>query len=209
MAFRRRPAAGDYLSSDDETEDRNRSISQLVSKLRNSFRSSDFNRVEEALVVREARLKREHEKQRRELEEKLESERVERLRVGDEVKIWKDKYEKLLEKAKRWGVDADQELISELRSKNKKLQSENMKLLRGMDSQMSRLEDQTAKFMKDLGINIEPTSDINNGEVKEDGGNNRNENSAPVGDSENVFGSVKATEGNRDPQKSAGIRFAF
>lgn len=205
MAFRRRPAAGDYLSSDDETEDRNRSISQLVSKLRNSFRSSDFNRVEEALVVREARLKREHEKQRRELE----SERVERLRVGDEVKIWKDKYEKLLEKAKRWGVDADQELISELRSKNKKLQSENMKLLRGMDSQMSRLEDQTAKFIKDLGINIELTSDINNGEVKEDGGNNRNENSAPVGDSENVYGSVKATEGNRDPQKSAGTRFAF
>lgn len=159
--------------------------------------------------MREARLKREHEKQRREWEEKLESERAERLRVGDEVKIWKDKYEKLLEKAKRWGVDADQELISELRSKNKKLQSENMKLLRGMDSQMSRLEDQTAKFMKDLGIDIEPTSDINNGEVKEDGGNNMNENSAPVGDSDNVFGSVKATEGSRDPQKSAGIRFAF
>lgn len=74
-------------------------------------------------------------------------------------------------------------------------------LMRGMDSQMSRLEDHTAKFMKDLGINIEPTGDINNGEVKEDGANNRNENSAPVGDSENV------TEGNR--VKSAGIIFAF
>lgn len=71
--------------------------------------------------MREARLKREHEKQRREWEEKLESEWVERLRVGDEVKICKDKYEELLDKAKRLGVDADQELISELRSKNKKI----------------------------------------------------------------------------------------
>ncbi|KAL6174809.1 hypothetical protein ACLB2K_051454 [Fragaria x ananassa] len=50
------------------------------------------------------RLKKDHENKRKELEEKLKSEREERMKVEEERRVWMDKYEKLLEKAKRWGL---------------------------------------------------------------------------------------------------------
>ncbi|KAK7288542.1 hypothetical protein RIF29_02003 [Crotalaria pallida] len=72
----------------DESSNNDTSISQLVSGLRDSFLMTDFDRVEETLVAREARLKQEIEKSKREigsLQEKIEVERLRRVRAEIEI----------------------------------------------------------------------------------------------------------------------------
>lgn len=73
----------------------NSSISELVSELRDSFLSSDFDRVEEALVAREARLKAELKEKEREiasLKDRIAFEMLERINV--ELELKKEKEEK-------------------------------------------------------------------------------------------------------------------
>ncbi|RDX82183.1 hypothetical protein CR513_37058, partial [Mucuna pruriens] len=65
------------------------SISELVSELRDSFLSGDFDLVEEALVAREARLKAELEERKREigsLKEGIALERLQRINAELELK---------------------------------------------------------------------------------------------------------------------------
>ncbi|KAL2322788.1 hypothetical protein Fmac_027167 [Flemingia macrophylla] len=66
-----------------------KSISELVSELRDSFQSSEFDRVEEALVAREARLKAELKEKEREiwsLKERIAFEKLERINAQLELK---------------------------------------------------------------------------------------------------------------------------
>ncbi|KAM1585003.1 hypothetical protein ACFX1Z_037923 [Malus domestica] len=75
---------------DDETETENPTVSDLFSALRAASRPEDFGRVEQALSAREAKLRREIEKQRYEnalLDEKHEFERLEKLRVEEELRL--------------------------------------------------------------------------------------------------------------------------
>ncbi|XP_050377885.1 uncharacterized protein LOC126795108 [Argentina anserina] len=165
------------------------SISVLVSKLRDAHRSSSkIDEVEEKLIVREMRIKKEYDKQKKEWEEKLKSER-------EEGRVWKGKYEKLLDKAKRRGIDADENLVPIIERKNNIFHTEKMKMLRDLESAVSRLEDENGELMKCLGINFTGKSDNGTG----------SEESAPVLELENGFDDLNVNEGSTDPKKSPGI----
>ncbi|KAM1097376.1 hypothetical protein ACFX13_015110 [Malus domestica] len=67
-----------------------RSVSELFLALRTASRPEDFTPIEEALAVREARLKGEIEQQRYEkalMEEKYEFERLEKLKAEEELRV--------------------------------------------------------------------------------------------------------------------------
>ncbi|KAI5409088.1 hypothetical protein KIW84_054776 [Lathyrus oleraceus] len=69
------------------------SISGLISELRDSFLKKDFDRVEEALIVREARLRAEIEEKKREirlLNEEIDFQRIEKMSVELELKRVKE-----------------------------------------------------------------------------------------------------------------------
>jgi len=71
-----------------------RSISELISELRDSFLSSDFDRVEQVLVAREARLQAELDEKKREngsLREKIALERLGRINAELELKKLRQK----------------------------------------------------------------------------------------------------------------------
>ncbi|MCI50755.1 hypothetical protein A2U01_0071999, partial [Trifolium medium] len=78
------------------------SISELFSKLRDTFRSSDFNLVEETLVAREEMWKAEIEEKKRELElsaERIKFEKLERVTVEFKLeRIQEEMNKKLLMK---------------------------------------------------------------------------------------------------------------
>ncbi|KAI5329125.1 hypothetical protein L3X38_028522 [Prunus dulcis] len=119
---------------DDEAEAENRSISELVSALRAASRSEDFGRVEEALAAREAKLKREIEKQRHEnavLEEMHEFERLERLKAEDELKQSMVKAEAVSEEKLPEEKDEGNEVIPELQRTNSELESSISRLEKG------------------------------------------------------------------------------
>lgn len=69
------------------------SISGLISELRDSFLKKDFDRVEEALIIREARLRAEIEDKKREirlLNEEIDFQRIEKMSVELELKRVKE-----------------------------------------------------------------------------------------------------------------------
>ncbi|KAF5478128.1 hypothetical protein F2P56_004713 [Juglans regia] len=70
-------AAMCVLDSDNEGSASDRNISELISRLRTAYRTKDFDRVEEILVSREVKLKRELNKQK------------------CEVELWKRRFEEL------------------------------------------------------------------------------------------------------------------
>lgn len=134
------PGSRPMLASGDQSGQRNlknMSISELVSVLRAAFLMDDFDRVEEVLVAREARLKAEIEEKIKEigsLQEKIE---VERIQVEEELKKREEQsqkgkraqesYEKLLKTVKESGFN-DKNAINELRNKNRELEGEKRKL---------------------------------------------------------------------------------
>lgn len=77
------------------------SISELISELRDTFMRSDFNRVEETLVSREAMLKAEIEEKNLViglLQERIQFERLEKIRVELELKkVMGERGEKVVE----------------------------------------------------------------------------------------------------------------
>ena len=72
----------------------NMSIPELISELRDSFLSRDFDRVEEVLVARDARLTKELEEKKREigsLRERIDFERLEKINAELELKRLREK----------------------------------------------------------------------------------------------------------------------
>ncbi|OIV92083.1 hypothetical protein TanjilG_08756 [Lupinus angustifolius] len=108
------------------------SISQLVSELRDSFLPTDFDRVEEALVAREAKLMVENEQKKREignLQEKIELERLRRVKaeIGNEKRV-QEKFGEVSVKQEKCKVDdSDVVVVSELRKRICELESEKKK----------------------------------------------------------------------------------
>ncbi|KAL5551927.1 hypothetical protein UlMin_002103 [Ulmus minor] len=77
--------------SDDESHLENRNISELISKLRYEFRQAKFDSVEETLVLRETKLKRECER----LKLQLEFERLERIKIEKEFRDYRPEVSEL------------------------------------------------------------------------------------------------------------------
>lgn len=109
------------------------SISQLVSVLRVSFQTEDFDKVEEELANRDAKLKAEIEP----LREKIEVERLKRIEAEEKLKNRDEQcekgkraqqnYEQLLKEVKKNGL-VEKNMIEELRQMSLALQRENCEL---------------------------------------------------------------------------------
>ncbi|BAT80616.1 hypothetical protein VIGAN_03020800 [Vigna angularis var. angularis] len=105
------------------------SISDLVTVLRTAYKTEDFDKIEQELVKREAKLRAEIGP----LREKVELERLERIEVEERLKIREeqcekgkraqDNYEQLLKEVKTGGL-VEKHAIEELRKKNVALESE-------------------------------------------------------------------------------------
>ncbi|KAK7305220.1 hypothetical protein VNO77_43122 [Canavalia gladiata] len=131
---------GHWFDSDDwrtRSQPNSMSISELVSELRDSFLSSDFDRVEETLVAREARLKAELEEKKKEigsLKEKILFERLEKINAEFELKRLKqERCEEKVTNNNGFGLDGkivkaevESERVEALEEK-KKLKSENQR----------------------------------------------------------------------------------
>lgn len=82
------PSNGQQTEAEAEAE--NLSVPELFSALRRASQADEFARIEEALAAREAKLKREIERQRHEkalMEENHEFERLEKLKAEDELRL--------------------------------------------------------------------------------------------------------------------------
>ncbi|KOM46436.1 hypothetical protein LR48_Vigan07g014000 [Vigna angularis] len=105
------------------------SISDLVTVLRTAYKTEDFDKIEQELVKREAKLRAEIGP----LREKIELERLERIEVEERLKIREEQYKKgkraqnnyeqLLKEVKTGGL-VEKHAIEELRKKNVALQRE-------------------------------------------------------------------------------------
>ena len=127
------------------------SIPELVSELRVTFLTRDFDRVERALLASESRLNAEIEKKKRDigsLQEKIEVERLERINVELELKKFKEEKLVNLKKEENGGFDLDHKgencrhcvemerklddekgFVAELRKRNGELEGEKNELL--------------------------------------------------------------------------------
>ncbi|KAL6182317.1 hypothetical protein ACLB2K_043740 [Fragaria x ananassa] len=86
-----------------ETDGSNPTIPELISPLRDSFHTADFDRAEQALILREANLKN----QNRFLRETAELERLETLRLADELNALKKRKKHKFEMQKMQKVEND------------------------------------------------------------------------------------------------------
>ncbi|KAG6688401.1 hypothetical protein I3842_11G123100 [Carya illinoinensis] len=171
-------AAVCVFDSDDGDGAKNRNISELISTLRTAYRTKDFDRVEEILVSREAKLKREMQDMKKEngfLYEQgeelkrlvvLEKAAQDAAQVGERKAV--ERYEKLLEEVKRGGGrDDDKRVILELKKKCCVLECAKMKAesevelwkrrFKELGIRVSKLEEDTAMLM-DLQSAACPTS---------------------------------------------------
>lgn len=150
MGFQTRPMSRNF--SQDEAEDDIASISHLISTLRSAFLTSDFDHVEEKLIARETKLKREIIKlksENEELEEKHQFDRLEKLNLEEERNAANERYKKLLEEVMR-GVGSDDKVtMLELRRKNDELESEKKKLEALLHSNFARWENNISRLEKD------------------------------------------------------------
>ncbi|KAG2680923.1 hypothetical protein I3760_11G121200 [Carya illinoinensis] len=161
-------AAVCVFDSDDGDGAKNRNISELISTLRTAYRTKDFDRVEEILVSREAKLKREMQDMKKEngfLYEQgeelkrlvvLEKAAQDAAQVGERKAV--ERYEKLLEEVKRGGGrDDDKRVILELKKKCCVLECAKMKAesevelwkrrFKELGIRVSKLEEDTAMLM--------------------------------------------------------------
>ncbi|XP_024174167.1 synaptonemal complex protein 1 isoform X2 [Rosa chinensis] len=158
MVCGRRRSSSD-LSRRDEIEDNNPSISQLVSALRDAFQEAEFDRIEAALVAREADLKRRNEI----LKEKVELGLLDRLKLAQDLEALKES--RPPEKVK----EEDKEVISQLRRKNNRLEMEKSRLDReyeALESRILGLEDDTTKLVNEMLLG----SGRNEGTIMRDNG---------------------------------------
>ncbi|KAL6280388.1 hypothetical protein ACE6H2_017269 [Prunus campanulata] len=150
MGFQTRPMSRNF--SQDEVEDGIASILQLISTLRSAFLTSDVDQVEEKLIARETKLKREIIKLKSEnevLEEKHQFDRLEKLNLEEERNAANERYEKLLEEVTRGVGSNDKVTMLELRRKNDELESEKKKLEALLHSNFTRWENNISRLEKD------------------------------------------------------------
>ncbi|KAL6181876.1 hypothetical protein ACLB2K_048524 [Fragaria x ananassa] len=161
------------------TDGNNPSIPELISPLRDSFHTADFNRAEQALILREANLK----KHNQILRETAELERLETLRLADKL----DALKKRPPPPQKEVSYEDKKVISKLRREKSRLEMENSFLEReceGLESRISVLED-------DVGEMVVGSS------LREDHRHN-----GSVVNLENVFDSLISAQANRNLQVS-------
>ncbi|XP_022643008.1 uncharacterized protein LOC106775558 isoform X2 [Vigna radiata var. radiata] len=85
-----------------------RSISELISELRDSFLTSDFDRVEKVLLAREERLEAELDEKEREIGFLREKMAIERLgRINAELELEKLRQEKVVRSDNGFGLDCE------------------------------------------------------------------------------------------------------
>lgn len=119
---------------DDESETENPTVSDLFSAMRAASRPEDFGRVEQALSAREAKLRREIEKQRYEnalLDEKHEFERLEKLRAEEELRLKLSPIKAEAEAVSEENGGEGREVILELRTQNEELERRISRLEKG------------------------------------------------------------------------------
>ncbi|WVY90772.1 hypothetical protein V8G54_036286 [Vigna mungo] len=132
MAFEPKIESGSLLNftpNANEKELGEMSISELVTVLRIAYKIEDFDKIEQELVKREAKLRAEIGP----LEEKIELERLKRIEVEERLRIREeqcekgkraqDNYEQLLKEVKTGGL-VEKHAIEELRKKNVALERE-------------------------------------------------------------------------------------
>lgn len=150
MGFQTRPTSRNF--SQDEVEDDIASISHLISTLRSAFLTSDFDQVEEKLIARETKLKREIIKLKSEnevLEEKHQFDKLEKLNLEEERNAANERYKKLLEEVMRGVGSNDKVTMLELRRKNDELEREKKKLEALLHSNFTRWENNISRLEKD------------------------------------------------------------
>lgn len=150
----------------DEEDSSNQNISQMISTLRTSFRTKDFDQIEEILISRELKLKRELNKQKSENEKLkrlvvLEKAAQDAAQVGERKAV--ERYEKLLEEVKTGGLDEDKAVILELKKKCCVLECSKIKAesevelwkrrFEELGIRVSKLEEDTALLM-DMGPQV-------------------------------------------------------
>ncbi|KAK7820263.1 hypothetical protein CFP56_038997 [Quercus suber] len=170
-------------SNGDCTNPKNQSISELVSKLRTAYRSKDFDRVEEVLVARETKLKREFENEKKQnalLTEKFQMENLDRIYLEDELENQKKALEAALERerkaeeAKNSKQDV-KNVVGVLRRRICELECENVKAKGEVDLWKKRFEElgiRVSKLEEDIAMLTDLEPPVNNnggGEVIRDG----------------------------------------
>ncbi|XP_050150024.1 suppressor protein SRP40-like [Malus sylvestris] len=132
------------------------SISHMISNLRATFLSRDFDRAEENLVAREVKLKREIKDLKNKnikLEEQHQFDQLEMLKVADERNVANERYQKLLQEMKRGVGGDDNDAVIELMRKCSELEVEKKKLevllereYSETERRLSRIEEKAEKL---------------------------------------------------------------
>ncbi|XP_024026948.1 epidermal growth factor receptor substrate 15 [Morus notabilis] len=120
-----------HFRRDSETDDSNPSILELISDIRTAFRPSDFDRLEEILITRDEKLKREIEKWKEQYELTRESLGIERLikaELEEDLKSFKVKCAEL--ENLRENIDAMRERATTAEERAKSSEEIYEKLLR-------------------------------------------------------------------------------
>lgn len=113
------------------------SVKQLISNIRTAFRMSDFDNVERVLEEQQSMLRAEI----KELREKLDLEKLERMSVEDRYKERLEKCERLLESVRK-NMELDCEnTIAEVRMKNVELEDAKRRAELEMESWKVRCEE--------------------------------------------------------------------
>ena len=170
-------------SNGDCTNPKNWSISELVSKLRNAYQSKDFDLVEEILVARETKLKREIENEKKEnalLTEKFQMENLDRINLEDELENQKKALEAALERERKAeeaknSKQDEKNVVGVLRRRICELECENVKAKGEVELWKKRFEElgiRVSKLEEDIAMltDLEPLVNNNGGgEVIRDG----------------------------------------
>ncbi|MED6207473.1 hypothetical protein PIB30_036148 [Stylosanthes scabra] len=134
MSFQPKTEPGSpVFSSTNDKSLATKSIPELIQVLRVSWRTEEYDKVEEVLVAKEKNFKEKIDK----LEVKFQFENLARINAEDQLKKKKEqcekgekaqvRYEMLLKEVKESGLD--KKTIENLRNKNKELECENLRLL--------------------------------------------------------------------------------
>ncbi|KAB2609691.1 suppressor protein SRP40-like [Pyrus ussuriensis x Pyrus communis] len=132
------------------------SISHMISNLRATFLSRDFDRAEENLVAREVKLKREIKDLKNKnvkLEEQHQFDQLDMLKVADERNVANERYQKLLQEMKREVGGDDNDAVIGLMRKCSELEVEKKKLevllereYSETERRLSRIEEKAEKL---------------------------------------------------------------
>lgn len=199
-----RSVPGSALGSEGDKA-KNLSISELISTLRTAYRTKDFDRVEEILVAREAKLKKEIEngkKQYSSLLEQCEVGKLDRICLEDEQKSKieelktmkealevsrererkaEERYEKVLEEVKK--SKEEKLMVSEIRRKNCEVECARVRAEGEVELWKRRFEElniRVSKLEEDL-MDLEPPVALDcDGNTSKEAGAGLNFDDSPI-----------------------------